>query len=104
MKINEIKGKNIEDLNYIKETRKKEETTKLDKTGLNEKVASQTERVELSSQKFIENAIKKINALPEIREEKITQIKAQIQAGSYKVSNKEIAKSMIRSLLTKEIP
>lgn len=101
MKINKIKGENIEDVNYIKEIRKKEETTKT--IQLNEKVASQTETVELSSQKLIEYAMKKISSMPEIREEKITKIKAQIQAGTYNISNKEIARAMIKSLLSETI-
>lgn len=103
MKINEIKGKNIEDLNLIKEIRKKEETVRSGPTQSNEKIVSHTETVEISSQKLIENAIKKISSMPEIREEKIIKIKAQIQSGTYNVSNKEIAAAMIKSLLSETV-
>ncbi len=99
MKISDIKGKTIEDLNYIKETTKKEKTLKSELTQSNEKVGSQTEKVEFSSKSLIEYAIKKISLLPETREEKVSKIKAQIQAGTYKVSNKEIARALISSIL-----
>jgi len=40
--------------------------------------------------------------MPEIREEKVAQIKTQIKSGTYNVSNKEIACAIIGNFL-KEI-
>ncbi|MDL1957690.1 MAG: flagellar biosynthesis anti-sigma factor FlgM, partial [Candidatus Desulfofervidus auxilii] len=91
MRINSITGKNIENLKNIKEARIKEENLKVRKTKSEEKTINQTEVIELSSQKLVERAIKKALSMPEIREEKVAQIKAQIESGTYNVSNKEIA-------------
>lgn len=99
MRINSITGKNIENLKNIKEARIKEENLKVRKTKPEEKTINQTEVIELSSQKLVERAIKKALSMPEIREEKVAQIKAQIESGTYNVSNKEIARAIIRNLL-----
>ena len=99
MKINSITGKNIENLKDIKEARVREENLKVKTTKPEEKTINQTEVVELSSQKLVERAVKKVLSMPEIREEKVAQIKAQIESGTYNVSNREIARSIIKNLL-----
>lgn len=99
MKINGLPPKNVEDLINIKEARKKEENLKVGSSKPQEKTVSQSEVVEVSSQKLIESAVQKILSMPEIREEKVAQIKAQIQSGTYNVSNREIARAMIATLL-----
>jgi len=99
MKINGITGKNIENLKDIKEARIREENLKVRTTKPEEKAINQTEVVEFSSQKLVERAVKKSLSMPEIREEKVAQIKAQIKSGTYNVSNKEIARSIIKNLL-----
>jgi negative regulator of flagellin synthesis FlgM len=99
MKISGYTPKNLEDLKNIKEAIKKEENLKVGSAKTKEKPSSQTEVVEVSSQKLIESAVQKILSMPEIREEKVAQIKAQIQSGTYNVSNKEIARAMIANLL-----
>ena len=99
MKINGIIGKNIENLKDIKEARIKEENLKVGTTKPEEKTTNQTEVVELLSQKLVERAVKKALSMPEIREEKVAQIKAQIESGTYNVSNREIARAIIRNLL-----
>jgi len=99
MKINGIIGKNIENLKDIKEARIKEENLKVGTTKPEEKTTNQTEVVELLSQKLVERAVKKALSMPEIREEKVAQIKAQIESGTYNVSNREIARAIIGNLL-----
>jgi negative regulator of flagellin synthesis FlgM len=99
MKINNITGKNIEDLRDIKETRKREENLKVGTAKTEEKSAPQTEVVEVSSQKLVEGAVKKTLSMPEVREEKVAEIREKIQSGNYNVSNREIARSMIATLL-----
>uniref|UniRef100_A0A7V4N502 Negative regulator of flagellin synthesis n=1 Tax=Thermodesulfobacterium geofontis TaxID=1295609 RepID=A0A7V4N502_9BACT len=105
MKISGYSPKILEDLKNIlknlKEVSKKEENLKVGSAKIKEKPSSQTEVVEVSSQKLIESAIQKILSMPEIREEKVAQIKAQIQSGTYNVSNREIARAMIANLLDK---
>ncbi|PMP97568.1 MAG: flagellar biosynthesis anti-sigma factor FlgM [Thermodesulfobacterium geofontis] len=99
MKISGIPPKNIENLIDIKEARKREENLKVGSTKTQEKPTPQGEVVEVSSQKLIESAVQKTLSMPEIREEKVVQLKAQIQAGTYNVSNREIARAMIATLL-----
>ena len=99
MRINSIAGKNIENFKNIKEARIKEENLKVGTTKPEEKITTQREVVELLSQKLVERAIKKVLSMPEIREEKVAQIKAQIESGTYNVPNKEIARAIIRNLL-----
>ena len=99
MKINNITGRNIENLRDIKEARIKEENLKVGTIKPKEKTTNQTEVIEISSQKLVEKAVKKALSMPEIREEKVAQIKAQIKSGTYNVSNKEIACAIIRNLL-----
>lgn len=99
MKINSITGKNIENLKDIKEVRVREENLKVRTTKPEEKTINQTEVVELSSQKLVERAVKKVLSMPKIREEKVAQIKAQIESGTYNVSNREIARAIIRNFL-----
>jgi len=99
MRINGITGKNIENLKDIKEARIREENLKVGTAKPEEKAINQTEVIKLSSQKLVEKAVKKALSMPEIREEKVAQIKAQIKSGTYNVSNKEIARAIIRNLL-----
>ncbi|HDD44438.1 MAG: flagellar biosynthesis anti-sigma factor FlgM [Thermodesulfobacteriota bacterium] len=99
MKINNITGKNIENLKDVKEARIREENLKVRTTKPEEKTTNQTEVIEISSQKLVERTVKKVLSMPEIREEKVAQIKAQIESGTYNVSNREIARAIIRNLL-----
>ncbi|MCD6490643.1 MAG: flagellar biosynthesis anti-sigma factor FlgM [Thermodesulfobacterium sp.] len=99
MKINGINGKNIENLKDIKEARKREENLKIGKTKPEEKTTNQTEVVEVSSQKLVERAVNKTLSMPEVREEKVAEIREKIQSGTYRVSNREIARAMIANLL-----
>jgi len=99
MKINNIAGKNLEDLKNIKEAKKRENVTNKIAPPKQELRTKNTETVRLASQKMIEKAVKKTGNMPEIREEKVAQIKAQVQEGTYNVSNREIARSMIGNLL-----
>ncbi len=59
-------------------------------------------KVQLNSRNMVEGAAKQISNMPEVREEKVAQIRQQIQAGNYNVSNEQIARAMIGNLL-KEI-
>jgi negative regulator of flagellin synthesis FlgM len=102
MKINDFLGVNVENLKNLKEAKKREEVVSSEvKPKEGEAKAKETSPavVELSSQNLIEKAVKRTSQLPEIREEKIAQIKAQIEAGTYNVSNREIARAMVGTLL-----
>jgi negative regulator of flagellin synthesis FlgM len=56
------------------------------------------DRVELSINKGeIEQLKKTMQAIPEVRNEKIARLKEAIDSGSYKVDGKEVAAKMIQS-------
>ena len=55
------------------------------------------DRVALSPEaKQIQEAKKSLDALPDVREEKVAEIKEQIEAGTYTVDGEKIAFKMIR--------
>ncbi|MCX5810678.1 MAG: flagellar biosynthesis anti-sigma factor FlgM [Proteobacteria bacterium] len=57
-----------------------------------------TDRVELSSKKqTIEKLIEKVKALPEIRQEKVDQIKEAIKTDTYNVKGELVARSILKS-------
>lgn len=59
------------------------------------------DKVDLSAEgKEIQALRQKIAQLPEVREEKVAQLRAALQAGTYKVSAREIAEKMVDRSLT----
>ena len=56
-------------------------------------------RVEFGAKRIVEGAVKQAAKLPEVREEKVAQLREQIQQGTYQVSNRQIARAMIGNLL-----
>ncbi len=98
-RINGVIGKNIENLKDIQEARKREEYLKVNRQKPEERPFNQTEVVEVSSQKLVERAVNRTQAMPEIREERVAEIRARVQAGTYRVSNREVARAMIANLL-----
>ncbi len=65
-----------------------------------EKVRATQDYLKISLNAAIEEAKTKASNLPEVREEKVSKIKEQIQRGTYNVSNQQIARAMIGSLLS----
>ena len=59
-----------------------------------------TEKVDISSRaKDIQLAKTVINSLPDIREDKVQELKTQIDQGNYKVDSGKIAEKMVRESL-----
>lgn len=58
------------------------------------------DKVEITLSQAIEKAVNKSKELPEVREEKVSRVKESIDRGTYQVSNRDLARAMIRSLLT----
>ncbi len=84
-------------------TKEKEVRTERNSVNtLNEKEASQKtqDQIRISAKAIIENAKSKASSLPEIREEKVSKLREQIQNGTYQVSNRELARAMIGTLLS----
>ncbi|WP_026479005.1 flagellar biosynthesis anti-sigma factor FlgM [Alkaliphilus transvaalensis] len=64
-----------------------------------QKVQQAKDQLELSENaKEFQVAMKAFKNLPEVREEKIKELKEKIQQGSYTVSGKEVADKIIESL------
>jgi len=104
MKVNDVSKISQEAIKDLREVKKKE-NLRISKS-LSKKSSEGVETantVELTSQRLIENAVKKTENLPEVREEKIRQIKSQIETGKYQVSNREIARAMVGSILSEII-
>jgi len=60
------------------------------------KILPSGDSVELSTEaKIMQEAVKALKALPDVREEKVEQIKQQIADGTYEIDSKKISKKMI---------
>ncbi len=53
--------------------------------------------------KKIQEAKKLMDSIPDIREEKVAKIKAQIENGTYQVEDKKLASKMIKESLLNEL-
>ena len=62
------------------------------------------DKVVLSAEvKRIQEAKKLLDSIPDIREEKVAQIKAQIKNGTYQVEEKKLAQKMMKESLLNEL-
>ncbi|MBN1828884.1 MAG: flagellar biosynthesis anti-sigma factor FlgM [Deltaproteobacteria bacterium] len=60
-------------------------------------VLNPEEKVSLSAKaKEIQSLKKAIESLPDVREEKVQELKEQIEQGSYRVNGEKVAESMLR--------
>jgi negative regulator of flagellin synthesis FlgM len=68
------------------------------------KQVMEEDRVVLSQEaKKIQEAKKLMDSIPDIREEKVAKIKAQIENGTYQVEEKKLAAKMIKESLLNEL-
>lgn len=65
----------------------------------NQEVAPK-DKVEIAFSQVVDRAVNKSKELPEIREEKVARVREAIEKGTYQVSNRDLARAMLRSLLT----
>lgn len=74
---------------------------RISRIGQPKKTSLGKDKVDLSAEgKEIQALRQKIAQLPEVREEKVAQLRAALQAGTYKVSAREIAEKMVDRSLT----
>ena len=93
MKINDEKNINNEKLKNIKDTRDKNPAKAKD---LSQPESGLTDRVELSPQaRKLQKIIEIVKETPDIRGEKIRELKQAIESGTYQADSKEIAEKMI---------
>ena len=106
MKINQITNKEVEagrnvERNRVNNRERVEERAQVQPRleQVENRTSNQEVRSEFSTKRLIETAVKESENMPEVREEKVAEIKRQIQEGTYNVSNREIARAMIAGLL-----
>ncbi|MGB3367551.1 MAG: flagellar biosynthesis anti-sigma factor FlgM [Acidaminobacteraceae bacterium] len=87
-------GNNINVQNVMKSYNKTiTNVKKTDKVGLS------PDKIEISdAAKEYQLAMQAFNKLPEVREDRVNDIKGQIKDGSYKPSSEDIAKKLLASL------
>jgi negative regulator of flagellin synthesis FlgM len=62
---------------------------------------SGTEQIDISSKaKDIQKATEAVNAAPDIRIEKVDQIKEKIESGNYNVSTEQLAEKILKNMIT----
>lgn len=62
------------------------------------------DRVHLSNQaRDIQRAARSLKEMPEVREDKVAEIQARIETGTYRVDARDIALKMIYASLTRDI-
>ncbi len=95
MKINNVTGR---DTQGVKNIRREAPARAENRVQVREN-NQQADRVELRTRQMVENAVARTREMPEVREEKIAEVRQRIQAGNYNVSNREIARAMVGSIL-----
>ncbi len=71
--------------------------------GQNPKTVSRQDSVVLSPKaKEIQETKELLSAVPDVREEKVAQIKTQIENGTYEIDGEKVASRMIRESLLNE--
>ena len=69
-----------------------------------DKNAAKTDTVELSqTAKELQEAKKQLDAIPDVRMDKVAELKAQIEEGTYQSDSEETAKKMLRESLFNDI-
>jgi negative regulator of flagellin synthesis FlgM len=87
---------------YIKNARDREKTHSFSGTGSGDSI-SKDEVVLSPEAKQIQKAKELIDSLPDIREEKVAEIRARIEAGEYQIDGEKIASKMIEESLLNEL-
>jgi negative regulator of flagellin synthesis FlgM len=69
-----------------------------------EKQQTKTDTVVLSdAAKKIQDAKKQLDAIPDIREDKVAQLKEQVENGTYEIDAEKIADKMLRESLLNDL-
>ncbi len=97
MKINEI---TTQKPGIAKEKEVRTERNIVNSAPEKEAVIKQEDQVRISAKAILEKAKSISSNFPEVREEKISQLREKIEKGTYQVSNREIARAMIGTLLS----
>lgn len=99
----EIMGKNLSPelgayIRHIDDSKEAEASTKRGSRAVG------GDRVRLSSKiKMYQDAMKRIDDLPEIREEKVQQIRSALETGSYRINSENIANRVVNESLLRQL-
>ena len=81
-----------------------EDKNKVDAAGQQEQQQAKADTVALSSAaKDIQEAQRKLEAIPDVREDKVAQLKEQIENGTYEIDEEKIADKMLKDALLNDL-
>jgi negative regulator of flagellin synthesis FlgM len=69
--------------------------TEQSKTGSRQK--AQEDRVELSSFRKVDNLVERVKSSSEVRAEKVSEIRKQIESGTYDFSGRKVAEKIVNT-------
>ncbi len=95
MRVNELTGRNAQNVRNVR----RGAPERVENRARGGEVNRAADRVQLRTRQMVENAVARTREMPEVREERVAEVRARIQAGNYNVSNREIARAMIGNLL-----
>ena len=99
MKLSDVQQK-TNNLAYVQQTGKSDPVDKKQNPPKSESAATSEDRVELSAQsKEMQKLHDTLNMTPEMREERVREVKALIEKGEYRTDSDKIAGKMIREAL-----
>lgn len=79
-------------------------TKRPEKIAGTKEVAAKRDELTISAPaKDFQTVMKAVRALPDVREEKVTEIGAKMEAGTYKVEAKDVSAKIIASLMAKRV-
>ena len=87
---------------YVRNARNEKDTPASGRPASNEGTCEDTVRLSPRA-KEIQEAKKLLDSVPDVREEKIVQLKAQIEAGTYQIDAEGTAAKMVRESLLNEL-
>ena len=90
---------------YVKQVNKEKTTSgAVSDDQSSNKILPSGDSIELSPEaKVMQEAIRVLETLPDVREEKVAQIREQIAEGSYQVDGKKIAEKMIKESVINDL-
>jgi len=102
MKINEIKTINPQEVKQKEVRRKENPAPAAQGAQAQRQEAPQrvSDQVSITTKRLVEEARTRAKSMPEVRENKVAELKAKIESGTYQVSNRAIARAMVGTLLS----
>ncbi|MGD8343628.1 MAG: flagellar biosynthesis anti-sigma factor FlgM [Desulfobacterales bacterium] len=86
---------------YVNQVQDKD---KVDAAGQQEQQQAKADTVALSgAAKDIQEAQRKLEAIPDVREDKVAQLKEQIENGTYEIDEQKIADKMLKDALLNDL-